>query len=195
MTIEPITLGDIRAAGPCDIGRNDPGGWALLLRTLGEPHGKPDLSRRVSIGDVARSNGPQDALWCLRCVKGLTAQDVMRMILPSIKRAATRTIHQGVADCIAVLNRMADGEDVSHNELRVARMKAAAAEEAEAAAWTAWAAVWLARNAADAALCADTEDASRTAAWAASYAASNDEGKARQVADIIAVSPLLALAE
>jgi hypothetical protein len=53
-----MKLSDIRAVRPCKEG------WAKLLTSLGNP--SDDL--KVSLGDVALSNGPQDAYWCLRAM-------------------------------------------------------------------------------------------------------------------------------
>ena len=62
------TLVAIRAAGPCGIRSNATKGWAKLLRTLGEPHGKPNLARAVTILEVLDSNGLDDAVWVISCV-------------------------------------------------------------------------------------------------------------------------------
>ena len=59
MTEHLITLQQIRDQHPCEEG------WKTLLTALGNPK---DLSLQVSIGDVAKSNGVQDALWCCRCI-------------------------------------------------------------------------------------------------------------------------------
>jgi hypothetical protein len=152
-----LTLADIRAHSPCAHG------WRQLLATLGTD----DLSTRVSIGDIALSNGAPDALWCLHCLPNTV--DVRRvavaMILPAVRRAAAHTTDQRVHDCIATVERWQAGVDS-------ADLWAAAA-----AAWAAWAAAWAA------------------GAAAAREAGAAEAERAQQVADIIAVSPLLALAE
>lgn len=156
MTAHLITLGDIRAAGPCGIRKNDTEGWALLLRNLGQPHGKPDLTLKLSIGDVLISNGLDDALWCLQC---LLPRVAVSAIMPAVKRASTHTKDQRVHDCIAALDRWRGGEDVDLQ---------AAAAWARAAALTAEDA-WAARAAADAAWAA--ADAAAVAAARAAVAA------------------------
>lgn len=117
-----ITLQQIRDHSPCR------DGWTKLLKTLGNPS---DLSITVSIGEIARSNGPQDALWCLRCAE-FDRRDMVRAILPSVKRAATHTTDQRVADCIAAIEGWIAGT-VSVSELQKAAVRAAAYAAADAA--------------------------------------------------------------
>lgn len=193
MTDLIITLQQIRDAGPCGIHPGDHCGWALLLRNLNEPHGKPDLSRRVSIGDIAKSNGADDALWCTRLLPDEDRRAVVRMVLPAVKRASVHTDDAGVHDCIRAVERWVDGEDV---DLRTVRAAADAAGAAWAAARTAGA-----RAAAAAATWAASEALADAEAWAAEAAARAAEDAAAwaraaeqiaQIADIIAVSPLYA---
>jgi len=55
------TLNKIRAHGPCMHG------WETLLRSLGKT--RPD-DEPVSVVTVLKSNGIDDAIWCLRAVDG-----------------------------------------------------------------------------------------------------------------------------
>ena len=171
-----ITLQQIRDARPCAEG------WAKLLTTLGENHAAPDLTRLVSIGDVAQSNGAADALWCCRLIGDRRA--VVRAIMPTVKRAAAHTTDERVHNCITVVERWLDGDDGV--DLRAAVAVAVAAASI-ATATTTCAAATLA--------------AARAAAWAARAAADAATALAlplqaehvQQVADIIAVFPLHAL--
>ena len=141
-----ITLADIRNHHPCA------GGWTKLLTSLGGS--STPLDTRVSLGDVARSNGEADAWWC---VKALDWSDVsvrravIAALLPSLRRAAACTTDKRVHNCLVTLARWCAGEDV---DLR-------AVERAARAADAAWAAAWAAR-AADAAGAAAEREAQRS---------------------------------
>ncbi|MFN8994436.1 MAG: hypothetical protein ACK5X3_12365, partial [Pseudomonadota bacterium] len=132
-----ITLQQIRDRRPCA------DGWAKLLTTLGENHAAPDMTRHVSIGDIAHSNGAADALWCLRCIDDRRA--VVRASMPAVKRAAVRTTDHRVHDCIAAVEKWLAGDD------SVDLWEAAEAAEAAWPAEAAWAANAAARSAAAAA--------------------------------------------
>ena len=64
------TLKQIRAAGPCGLHLTEDGertGYLKLKRYLGKGYGD---DTPISIATVIDSNGLDDALWCLRAVKG-----------------------------------------------------------------------------------------------------------------------------
>ena len=161
-----ITLQQIRDQRPCV------DGWKKLLTTLGENHAAPDLSRTVSIGDVAKSNGAADAIWCLRCIDDRRV--VVRASMPAVKRAAVRTTDHRVHDCIAAVEKWLAGDDSV--DLWEAAEAAEAAWPAEAA-WAANAAAWAER-----------------AAAVEATAEARDTERARQAADLIELFPLHAFA-
>ena len=164
----PITLADIRACGPCE------DGWVKLLRALGSPPKSKWADTHVTLGDIAEFNGGDDALWCVEVLPDAARRDVIRAILPSVRRAAAHTTDQRVHDCVDAVARWSDGDD--DVDLKIA--EDAALEAARAAAWaadaaaSAWAAMWA---------------AARAAARAAAWVAARDAERARQRADIISV--------
>ena len=170
MTIPTLTLAAIRAQSPCA------DGWRRLLAALGNPD---DTETRVSLGDVALSNGAQDALWCIRALDwrdvAVRRAVIAGGVLPAVRRANAHTTDQRVHDCIAAVAHWCVGDDsVNLGDAALA---------ARAAADAAWAA---ADAAAWAAAAADV-------AWDAA-AADVTKVRAAQVADIIAAAPLHALA-
>ena len=167
-----ITLQQIRDKSPCA------DGWAKLLKSCGNP---ADLSIQVSFGDIAKSNGALDALWCLRCIND--RKFGVSLILPTVKRAAKHTDDQRVHGCIAVLDRVVSGESVRKIQLYNAYAAAYAAVRTAAYASAASAASFAAAYAYASAASA----ASFAAVWAS--ATSADE-KQQQIHDIIALSPL-----
>lgn len=185
-----ITLGAIRDAGPCDIRPNDAGGWALLLRTLGEPHRKPDLTRVVSIGDVAMSNGARDALWCTRLISDRRA--VVRLIEPTVARAVEAAPTDGALFCLAEVRRWLAGDDAGLDAAR-----RAAARATRLATNAAWAAAEAAKAAADTSpRTARAASAATWAAWVVDAAdAAGGAERERQRQDIIRVAGLHALKE
>ena len=159
-----ITLAEIRAQGPCA------DGWRKLLASLGGAD--TPLDTRVSLGDIARSNGANDALWCMRCLDWSDVamrRAVVGAILLGVERASVHTTDARVHDCIAAVRAWVAGDDVVN------------LAAASAAAWAAWDAAWDASAAARAASAA-ARDAAREAAWAVAWDAS---------ADIIAMLPPL----
>ena len=147
-----LTLQQIRDRSPCREG------WTKLLKSLGNPS---DMSITVSIGEIARSNGPQDALWCLRCAE-FDRRDIIRAILPSVKRAAVHITDQRVSDCIALLERWLVDETVTNHELQKVADAVDDAVRADQHARRAWngtrafdAVLYAVRAAADAVLYAD----------------------------------------
>jgi hypothetical protein len=169
MTEHLITLQQIRDQRPCEEG------WKTLLTSLGNPK---DLSLRVSIGDIAKSNGAQDALWCSRCITD--RRFVVSLIVPAVKRASVHTTDSRVHECVLAVEKWLAGDDSVNLNAAAAAADAAAcaagdvayaaADVAYAAADVAYAAYNAAYNAACAA--ADvTYAAARTAAYAAAYVA------------------------
>ncbi len=131
-----ITLQQIRDHGPCK------DGWSTLLKALSNPS---DLSMQVSIGDIAKSNGAQDALWCTRCIDD--RRFVVSLILPAVRRASAFTTDSRVAECIAVLESWLAGDDGV--DLRAAARAAAYAASAASAAYAAYAAAYAADDASE----------------------------------------------
>ena len=108
MTDNLITLGQIRAAGPC--GRDTPNaGFGLLLTNLGQPLLNYDKDFKVSFGDIAKSNGAGDAFWCLRCLNDLRV--IVAAIMPAVRRAAAHTTDKRVHDCIATIEAWLAGDN------------------------------------------------------------------------------------
>ena len=156
-----LTLAQIRAHSPCA------SGWSMLLASLGGQ--SVTLDTVVSLGDIARSNGARDALWCVRCLDWedvAVRRAVIGALLPTLGRAAAHTADARVHDCIAAVRQWAAGDDSV--DLRAAAGAAAAAYVAYAAdaADAAYAA-----DAADAAYAAYAADVAYAAADAAAYAA------------------------
>lgn len=98
-----ITLGLIRAAGPCV------DGWRKLLASLGFTGASYPVNYTLSIGDVAVSNGAADAMWCLRFIDDPRTR--VRAVMPAVKRAAVHTTDRRVHDCIAAVERWLDGDN------------------------------------------------------------------------------------
>ena len=196
--LDLITLQSIRDADPCA------DGWSALLKGLGET-GKPDLTRVVSLGDIASNNGANDALWATRCLPATLEARRFRvsLILPAVRRASRHTDDARVHSTISVVSAWVEGDDsidlvaaAEAAEAADAAWAAADAADAAGAAWAAAGAAWAARAAAEAARAAAwAAGAARAAeaAWAAAEAARAAE-RAAQVQDIIALSPLYALA-
>ena len=53
-----LTLNQIKKHGPCRLG------WNTLLASLNKTHADDDP---INIMDILKSNGLDDAVWCLRC--------------------------------------------------------------------------------------------------------------------------------
>ncbi len=181
MTDRPdiLTLGQVRAERPCA------DGWVKLLTALGQSTANPDMTVKVSIGDVAKANGVSDAMWCMRWVDDRRL--AVRMVLPAVKRASAFTEDQRVHDCIAAVDRWLVDEAVDLSAAHAAAHAAAWAAAHAAAHAAAWAAAWAAAAAAAEA------HAAHAAEWAAEAAAAAE--RTQQVRDIIAVSPLHAFKE
>jgi len=150
------TLNEIRAHSPCHEG------WEKLLRTLGKT--KAD-DEPVSIVQVLDSNGLDDALWCLRAVKGRD-KEIRLYAVWCARQVQHLMTDKRSTEALDVAERFANGE-ASQNELAAASDAARAAARA-AASDAAWAAAWAAAS--DAAW----------AAWAAARAAASDAARAAQ---------------
>ena len=184
-----ITLGDIRAHGPCT------SGWAKLTKALGTT----DLTTELSIGDIVIANGLNDALWALRC---LPRREALAAVMPAVKRASVFTTDQRVHDCISAVDLWLAGDDSV--DLAAAAREAAAESEAEwaAAEWVAArAAEWVvAAAAAIAESAAAAAEAARAAAAIAEAAAAAEEARAAwaaerdmQASDLLAMFPPIRL--
>jgi len=133
-----LTLQQIRNHRPCREG------WTRLFRSLGNPS---DMTTTVSIGQIARSNGSQDALWCLRC-DDFDRRDVIRAIFPSVKRASVHADDARVAACIIALDKWLAGDDTIDLNAAKSAAYAAIGDAAYAAAYAVYAAVGVATRAA-----------------------------------------------
>ena len=151
--MEPITttLNDIRVHEPCA------SGWTKLLSSLGKT--KAD-DEPLALVTILESNGLDDAIWCLRAIKGHERE--MRLFAVACARRVQHLMTDpGSREALDVAERYANGEATA-GELAAARAAAWAA--ARAAARAAWAA---ADAAAGAAAWAAAWDAARDTAWAA----------------------------
>ena len=176
-----ITLREIREAKPCA------SGWRQLLASLGTN----DLDTRVSLGDIARVNSAEDALWCIRFLDwkdlALRRHVVKHVLLPTARRAEKYATDCNAAVarwCNDAVERWCDGEAV---DLEAAEAAAKAADEM--AAWAARAAASAkARGAVRAAKASSSAD--DEAAWAEAWAEAWEAERALQRADIIRAFPL-----
>ncbi len=147
------TLKQIESHKPCS------GGWRTLLKSLGKIKADEDP---LCLSVILQSNGLDDALWTLRCLKG--ADKEIRLFAVEV----AREVQHLMADprslaALDVAERFANG-GATPEELEVAW----------AAAWVAADAAWAAaRDAAWAAACAAAWAAARDAAWAAACAAAD----------------------
>ena len=174
------TLKAIREHGLCE------SGWVNLLGALGKT--KAD-DEPLSLLEILKSNGLDDALWCLRAVDGHDKEIRLYAVWCARQVQHLMTDKRSV-DALDVADAFANGK-VTKKELAAARDAAgAAAGDAGAAAEAAWAtaeaaeaawaaraarAAWAARNAA--------RDAARDAAWAAAV----DAARAAQEKELIRI--------
>jgi hypothetical protein len=182
------TLNAIRAHSPCA------NGWAKLLRHLDKAAADDEP---LLVRTILKSNGIDDALWCLRAVAGHDREIRLYAV------ACARDVQHLMTDphSLAVLDvaeRFANGQATAY-ELAVAReaaWDAAEAADAAADAAAAWSAAraaagdaaWsAARAAAGDAAWAAARAAAGDAAWAAARAAAGDAAGAKQAAHLIAL--------
>ena len=141
MTYHTITLQQIRDTRPCGSDSLAPGdpetGWRLLLTSLGQDHLHYDRTLRVSLGDIARSNGPDDAFWCMRCLDWTveTRRYVLgTILLPMGRRLSATADDPALEEWIADLAKWQQGDDTV--DLRAIERAA----WREGAKWAKWAA-------------------------------------------------------
>jgi len=169
-----VSLKDLRQAGACYSGYNK------LVRALqGKPFTDEDDSRKsyihhahdkpIQINSILESNGLDDALWALRCVKNAD-RDIRLFGVWCARQVQHLMEDQRSCDALDVAERFANGK-ASAEALAAAWHAAcdaawhAAGDAARDAAWHA------ARAAAQAAACDAACDAAQAAAWAAARAA------------------------
>lgn len=114
------TLIEIRAYHPCVEG------WETLLRFLGKT--KPD-DEPLSLKTILKSNGLDDAVWCLRAVDGYDREKTL-FAIKCVRRVQHLLKDQRSVNALDVAEAYANGL-VSAEELRKAR------EEAWVAMWAA----------------------------------------------------------
>ncbi|MCK5609681.1 hypothetical protein KAR91_47850 [Candidatus Pacearchaeota archaeon] len=156
-----FTLNIIKEKRPCT------SGWKILLKSLNKTEAD---NEELDLIDVLKSNGIEDAIWCLRCFKYedycLFLADVAESVLHIYERKNKNTAPR---DAITAIREYKLG-NINKAELKNAADAAAAAAAAAADAATADAA-----DAAAAAAAAYTADAAYTAATAdAAYTADAD---------------------
>ena len=157
------TLNQIRECGPCE------SGWKRLLAHLGKT--KAD-DESLSILTILESNGLDDALWCLRAVKGRD-REIRLYAVWCARQVQHLNTDPRVSACIDVAERFANGE--ATDEERDAAGAAAWAAAGAAAGDAAWAA---AGDAAGDAAWDAAGDAARAAAGDAAGAAAGDAARA-----------------
>jgi hypothetical protein len=176
------TLNKIRAHSPCI------DGWEKLLKNLGKT--KED-DEPLCISSILKSNGLDDALWCLRTVEGHDRQ-IRLYAVWCARRVQHLMKDERSIKALDVAERFANGLATTE-ELNAAGAAAWAAAEdaAEDAARAA------ARAAAGAAAWAAARAAAGAAAWAAARAAAEDaaEDAARDAARDAQKRELLRLCE
>lgn len=151
------TLNNIRKHSPCAEG------WTKLLKSLNKTTADDEP---LELSYILESNGFNDALWCLRSIKGIEKESRLYAVF-----CARQVQHSNddpiVKETIDVAERFVNGE-VTVEELNAARSAAYAAYYANDAAY------YAARSASYAAYYADDADdaawyATRSAAAAAAY--------------------------
>ena len=149
---------------------------------------------QFSIGDVAKINF-NDALWCLQLLSD--RRDMIRAIMPAVRRASARIDDQYSHDCVAAIEKWLNGDD-SGNLQQVTRESWEAVKNLKAkvtgATWAAEAAVTTkAAEAAEvatwAAEAADAAYAAAWATWAMEKGATGYTERAAQVADFVTMFP------
>ena len=155
------TLNQIRTKSPCS------SGWKMLLASLNKTQAD-DVP--INISTILDSNGLDDALWCLRTVKGRDKE--LRLYAVWCARQVQHLMtDKRSLDALDVAERFAIG-DATQEELTAARVAAACAGAAYALGAAAWCAAWAARNT------ADSSNAAADAAWAAASSAGAATGAA-----------------
>ena len=122
------TLNQIRSHSPCEPG------WEKLLRYLGKTRADDET---LSIATILDSNGLDDALWCLRAVKGKDREIRLFAVFCARQVQHLMTDERSIR-ALDVAEAFANG-NATEEELAAARdaAEAAARDAAEAAAWDA----------------------------------------------------------
>lgn len=185
-----MSLADIREAGPCSQG------WTKFLRHLGYEGGAYDPDRRVTLGDIAASNGAPDAWWCVRCLdltNLMVRRRVVRALLPACRRAAASTTDTRVAACLDAVDRWTESDDTIDLPAAAAGAYAAAYEARASGAYAAAYAADAATYAANAAADVYAEDAQESVVEAAANA--TNTAAADAAADVYAADAAAADAD
>ena len=150
------TLNAIRKHRPCE------SGWVNLLAYLGKT--KAD-DEPISLLEILKSNGLNDALWCLRAVDGHD-REIRLYAVWCVRQVQHLMTDPRSLAALDVAEAFANGK-ATKEELDAARAAAWAAADAADAAWAAaraaagaaWAAAWAAEAAAEAAEAAEAAKA------------------------------------
>ena len=133
------TLGAIRAVNLYGIDRGElRTGFRKLLAYLGEPDVGWNPQRSVSLGDIAHSNGVDDAWWCVRALDWsdvAVRRAVIAALLPAVRRAAAHTTDERMHSAVVAVARWAAGDDAVDLIAAWAAAGAAAGDAAWDAAW------------------------------------------------------------
>lgn len=169
-----VTLKDLRKKGACFEGYNK-----VVHMLQGKPFDEDDEEREsyikfshdepISLVDICKNNGVDDALWATRCVVGHD-RDLRLFAVWCARQVQHLMRDDSSVNALDVAERFANGE-ASQEELDSAL---AAAGSAAAAAWAAWATAGASREAAWIAARAAWGSASG-AAWAAAWIASRGD--------------------
>lgn len=159
-----VTLADLRREGACFSGYNKVV-RAIQGREFTDDDGERESYIRfrhdapIALTAILKSNGLDDALWALRCVRGVD-RDARLFAVWCARQVEHLMTDQRSKDALDVAERFANGE-ATGGELAAAR--AAARDAARDAAWAAaGAAAWA---------------AARAAAWDAAWDAARDAQK------------------
>jgi len=157
------TLKAIRNHSPCE------SGWVKLLAYLRKT--KAD-DEPISLLEILKSNGLDDALWCLRAVDGYD-KEIRLYAVWCTRQVQHLMTDKRSLDALDVADAFANGK-VTKKEL---------AAPWAAAGDAAWAAAGAAARAA-------AGDGARNAAWAAAWTATWDAARAAQEKELIRICEL-----
>ena len=157
------TLNKIRAHSPCA------DGWTTLLSHLGKTQADDEP---LSIATILESNGLEDALWCLRAVKGHDKEIRLYAVWCARQVQSLMTSKESIA-ALDVAERHANGL-ATDSELATARAAAQSAALCAARDAARFEAQGAARAATYAAARSAAREAARSAAWHADYDADYD---------------------
>lgn len=148
------TLNKIRVCSPCS------DGWEKLLKNLGKT--KAD-DEPLSMLEIIKSNGFDDAVWSLRAFEGIDS-DARLFAVACARRVQHLMTDPASIKALDVAERYANGQATEH-ELFAAWAAGGAGSAAWAAAWAARAAAWAAWAARDAARAARAAARTAERAW------------------------------